>query len=173
MVSPRNAAQIVSSRCRSAVARASDVGSLTSPVLGAENGPHQMAFGSRSLLLGCFESVIPSSGLTLLSGLRLFCRQLSTDCFHPFTGLCSPLPAIRRRVDQLFKASGKFGSVRGSDFAEQRLDFREHANMLSVAVVEELQADGSIVDECCRHVPVGYNHPQMTAVVTEDGLVKV
>ena len=102
-------------------------------------------------LLGLFFGL----RLALLRGLGLSCRELSHDCGHAFAKCRNLLPAVRRRVDQLFKLGGKERSSGSPDFAEQRLELREDADVFAaVAIIEELQADSSVVDQRCRHVPV-------------------
>src|SRR5260370_21867946 len=104
----------------------------------------------------------------MLSGLRLFCCKLSADCFHLIASCGNPLPPVRRCINQLFEAGGKLWSIGSSDFAQQRFEFREDPNVLAVAVIEELQTDNSVVDQSCRHFPIGYDHAQITALLAKD-----
>jgi len=60
--------------------------------------------------------------LTLPGRLRLVLGKLGADCFHPFANGGNSLPAVRRRVNQLFTVDGKLRSE-SSNFAEQGLDF--------------------------------------------------
>src|ERR1700752_4904697 len=79
-----------------------------------------------------------------LPGLRLSGGNLGADCLHSFARSSGALPAIRRCVNQLFQAGGVVRSIAGSNLAEQRLHFREDANVLAVTLVEKLQADRAI-----------------------------
>src|SRR6266851_6354742 len=62
----------------------------------------------------------------------LFCCKLSADRFHLFASCGNPLPAVRRRVNQLFEVGGKLWPIGSSDFAQQQLEFREDANVLAL-----------------------------------------
>src|SRR5580658_8399921 len=99
-------------------------------------------------------STVTNIRLILLCSLGLFGGDLRADCFQPFAHASDALAAVRRRVNQLFKAGGKLRPLGGPDFAEQRFDFREDAKVLAVGVIKEFQADGSVVDEPCHHVPI-------------------
>jgi hypothetical protein len=72
-----------------------------------------------------------SSGLTLLGGLRLLRRNLSADSFHAFASFCGLVPTIGCRVNQLFKVDRELGCKCIADFAKQRLDFGEDADVLT------------------------------------------
>src|SRR5579872_385495 len=90
----------------------------------------------------------------LLRSLGLFGCKLSAHCLHHFASCCNPFPAVRRRVNQLFEADSKLG-IGSSDSTKQRLYFREDPNVLAVGVIEKLRTDRSVVDERCRHLPIG------------------
>src|SRR5713101_2517478 len=71
-------------------------------------------------------------GLGLLRRFRLFLGELGADGFHLLTGCGDALAAVRNGVNQFFKASGELRSIGATDFAEQRFDFRKHADVLTV-----------------------------------------
>src|SRR5271154_4159630 len=108
----------------------------------------------------------PRRRLTLRS-LGLSCLKLAADSFSLFAGSCCSLTAIGRSVNQLFQVSGKFWTIDRSDFTEQQFEFREDADVLAIAVIEELRTDSPVVDQCCRHVPIRSDHAKMTAVLAK------
>jgi hypothetical protein len=68
------------------------------------------------------------------------------------------LPAVRRRINQLFKVGGKVRSIGASNVAEDWFDLGKDGNLLAVAVIEKILTDRSIIGEGCRHVPIGNDH---------------
>src|SRR5580704_19066738 len=86
----------------------------------------------------------------VLRGLGAFLcrlRHLGVDGFHSLARFGYALAAVGGGVDQLLKAGGKLRAVRGADFAEERLDLGEDADVLAVAVGEKFQTDGAVFDE--------------------------
>src|SRR5215471_13813838 len=113
------------------------------------------------------------STLTLLCGPRLLLRQSSSNRLHLLACRRNALPSIRRCVNQLFQISRKLRSIGVSNLTEDWFDFREHSNMLPVAVIEELQTYCSVVDERRSHIPIGYDHTNIAAVLAEQRRTEV
>src|SRR5438067_2000943 len=87
--------------------------------------------------------------------------------------LRNPLLAVRRCGNQLFETGREFRSISSADFSKERLDLRKDADVLAVAVIEELHTDCSVVDESCCHIPIGDDHPKIATLRTKDGGIEV
>jgi hypothetical protein len=72
--------------------------------------------------------------LSLLHCLRLLRCHLTAHSFHAFASFCHPVPTIGCRVNQLFEVDRELGCVGTADFAKQRLDFGEDADVLSAVL---------------------------------------
>src|ERR1700675_4766074 len=91
----------------------------------------------RQMTLGRFRTAGDFRLPGFLRGLRAFLRglgHLGMDGLHSLAGLGDALAAVWRGVDQLLEADGELRAVRGADFAEERLDLGEDADVLAVAV---------------------------------------
>src|SRR6267142_19651 len=64
--------------------------------------------------------------------------HLGVDGLHSLAGFGDALAAVWDGVDELFEAGGELWSKRCPDFAEERLDLGEDADVLAVAVRERL-----------------------------------
>src|SRR5579872_6891969 len=62
-------------------------------------------------------------------------------------GLLLPVSGHPVWHQSALEAGGKMWSIGSSNFAEQRLEFREDSNVLTVAVIEKFQTDSAVVDE--------------------------
>src|SRR5579859_119265 len=99
--------------------------------------------------------------------------HLCVDGLHPLAGLGDALAAVWCSVDQLLEAGGKLRAVRCPDFAEERLDLGEDADVLAVAVGEKFQADGAVFDQRGGHLPIADHHTQIGAIFTKHRGVEV
>src|SRR5258706_9050264 len=101
--------------------------------------------------------------LRVLRGLGAFLGglgHLGVDGLHSLAGFGDALAAVWGCVDKFFEAGGELWSKRCSNFAEERLDLGEDADMLAVAVGEKFQADSAVFDEGAGHLPIADDHAQ-------------
>jgi len=71
------------------------------------------------------------------------------------------------------KLAANCWSKRCSNFAEERLDLGEDADVLAVAVGEKFQADGAVFDEGGGHLPIADDHAQIGAIFAKNRGVEV